>query len=132
MIRAGGAILTLLAFGLAVVAYTTPVYGQEPPVGNPSEPEDGLQQQIAQMLLGSGGAASGIEEDPQLWALISQLTPDKEVTIGGEGVGGLAELPRLIAGDTGGRFPALPVAAAFLFASFLIVLLLRRRLVPSA
>lgn len=131
MIRVSGAVLVLLAVGFALLAYVAPVSGQEPPVGNPPESEDGLQQQIAQMLM-NAGSGSGIEEDPQLWALISQLTPDGDFTLGGQEVGSIAELPGFSAFDSGGGIHVLPLMAALLGAFVIAGLFVVRRLVPSA
>lgn len=89
----------LFAGLLLVAALSVFVVGmaaaQEPPVGNPPEPDDDLQHQIADMLMRSVSAqsAGAIEEDPSLWDLIKQQQPDLTVTLGGGPVGGVAELP---------------------------------------
>ena len=92
------AIVALAAFG-AVSSGSGSVVGQEPPVGNPPEADDEIQHQIAEFLLaanpsGEGGpGGSGIEEDPELWALFDQQQPDMSVTLGLDSVGGVVELP---------------------------------------
>lgn len=105
--------VVLAAAMLALLSLPASVGGQEPPVGNPPEPDDELQQQIAQILLGSlqSAQAGPVEEDPQLWDLIKQQQPDLTVTLGGEPVGGVAELPDVrgaplqVADSTGPNVP---------------------------
>jgi hypothetical protein len=81
--------------GGTLVASNVLAGAQEPPVGNPPEPDDDLQHEIADILMGSLSAqsAGAIEEDPTLWDVFKQQQPDLTVTLGDGGVGGIAELP---------------------------------------
>jgi len=94
-VRSFVALLSVSVLVAAFAAFSGMAAAQEPPVGNPPEPDDDLQHQIADMLMGSSGAQSAgpVEEDPSLWDLIKQQQPDLAVTLGGGPVGGVAELP---------------------------------------
>ena len=86
-------LLTVAVLGAAFAAFAGVAGAQEPPVGNPPEPDDDLQYQIADMLIDETGGAAGVEEEAALWELIKQQEPDMTVTLGDAGVGGIAELP---------------------------------------
>ncbi|OGO51341.1 MAG: hypothetical protein A2148_10580 [Chloroflexi bacterium RBG_16_68_14] len=127
----------LLATMVAAFGWSGTIAGQEPPVGNPPEPDDDLQQQIAQLLLESSSQSApggtGIEEDPQLWDLIKQQQPDLTVTLGGEPVGGVAEpsdvkgTPLQLADSTGPNVPLIVGIAVGLPALGGIAWYIRRR-----
>ena len=76
-------LFTVAVLVAALAAFVGVAAAQQPPVGNPPEPDDDLQHQIADMLMGSASAQSAgpVEEDPALWDLFKQQQPDLTFTL---------------------------------------------------